>query len=116
MFRADGISLSCADATIRGNTVTDTTDGGIVIFGSPGSLIRGNTIVSKTQVGLGGINLVDWNPWNGNYKDVTISGNVLSTEGAMIKIGIAMGPLVWGSYNNSEYYNIGASVRARPRF
>lgn len=61
-------------------------------------------------MGLGGINLVDWNPWSGDYDQVEVSGNVLSTEGAMIKVGIAAGPLVWGSYNNSEYYNQGATV------
>ena len=42
---ADGISLSCANSVIRNNTISDPTDGGIVIFGSPGSLIQNNTII-----------------------------------------------------------------------
>jgi len=41
---ADGISLSCANSIIRNNIISDPTDGGIVIFGSPGSLIQNNTI------------------------------------------------------------------------
>ena len=55
---ADGISLSCASSLVQGNTVTDATDGGIVIFGSPGSTITGNTITASTQTLMGGINIV----------------------------------------------------------
>ena len=42
---ADGISLSCANSIVRNNIVSDPTDGGIVVFGSPGSLIQNNTII-----------------------------------------------------------------------
>lgn len=41
---ADGISLSCKFSTVTNNTVTGATDGGIVIFGSPGSHIYNNTV------------------------------------------------------------------------
>ena len=41
---ADGISLSCSNSIVRNNIITDPTDGGIVIFGAPGSLIQNNTI------------------------------------------------------------------------
>ena len=41
---ADGISLSCSNSIVRNNTISDATDGGIVIFGAPGSLIQNNTI------------------------------------------------------------------------
>lgn len=41
---ADGISLSCSNSIARNNVITDPTDGGIVVFGAPGSLIQNNTI------------------------------------------------------------------------
>ena len=41
---ADGISLSCANSTVQNNDIVDPTNGGIVISGSPGSLIQGNKI------------------------------------------------------------------------
>lgn len=42
---ADGISLSCRDATVHNNTIVGPTDGGVVVFGSPGSVVENNTIV-----------------------------------------------------------------------
>lgn len=41
---ADGISLSCRNSVVRYNNITGATDGGIVVFGSPGSQIYNNTI------------------------------------------------------------------------
>jgi parallel beta-helix repeat protein len=41
---ADGISLSCRSSIVRNNLVNNPTDGGIVLFGSPGSLVENNTI------------------------------------------------------------------------
>jgi len=114
--RADGISLACAESTISNNTVTDATDGGIVVFGAPGSTVSGNTIQSINRNLLGGINMqvptalcivhllirfmnrVDWGPWYGDYNGVTVTGNTLIAKSAMIKIGVAIGPLSWGEY------------------
>ncbi|WP_374568050.1 right-handed parallel beta-helix repeat-containing protein [Ideonella sp.] len=93
---ADGISLACGHSTVSGNTITDATDGGIVIFGAPGSQITGNKIVANTRVLLGGINLVDYNPTGGNYAGTLVQGNTVDAAGALIKVGIAMGPAVWG--------------------
>ena len=76
---ADGISVSCRNATVRNNMVQDPTDGGIVIFGSPGTQVYNNTIwilnvsfaSESRQVPdlnflqatlLGGINMVDYEP------------------------------------------------------
>jgi hypothetical protein len=36
---ADGISLGCQNSIVEYNTITDATDGGIVVFQAPGSLI-----------------------------------------------------------------------------
>jgi hypothetical protein len=58
--------------------VQDATDGGIVIFGAPGSSVKNNTIVAKTRTLLGGINLVDYAPMNGNYTGTTVTGNTFA--------------------------------------
>jgi parallel beta-helix repeat protein len=104
---ADGISLACGTSLVQGNTVRDATDGGIVIFGAPGSSVRNNTITAVTQTLLGGINLVDYAPMNGNYAGTTVTGNVIDAQSALIKVGIAMGPQVWGCGTGT---NTGASV------
>jgi parallel beta-helix repeat protein len=95
---ADGISVSCRSAVVRNNEVTDATDGGIVLFGSPGTLVEDNTIrvihVRYTSVyhfsgdlspvlsagqstSLGGINMVDFLPWNGDYTGTVVQSNTI---------------------------------------
>lgn len=93
---ADGISLACGNSEVENNTITNATDGGIVIFGAPGSTISGNTITAVSQQELGGINLVDFNPFDGNYTGTIVTDNVVDGASAFIKVGIAMGPQVWG--------------------
>lgn len=66
---ADGISLACTNSIVRNNTITDATDGGIVIFGAPGSLIEGNVIRAQHATLLGGINMVDYLPFNGDFRE-----------------------------------------------
>lgn len=110
---ADGISLSCSNSIVRNNTISDPTDGGIVIFGAPGSLIQNNTIMVQNATCLGGINLVDYEPWLGNYTNTVVRDNMIyggfatdvqdastepkgvNKEDAIIKIGIAVGPRTW---------------------
>lgn len=41
---ADGISLSCASSIVQNNILDNPTDGGIVVFGSPGSIVKDNVI------------------------------------------------------------------------
>jgi len=48
---ADGISLACRDSIVRNNMIQDATDGGVVIFGSPGSHIH-NNMIWITNVGI----------------------------------------------------------------
>jgi parallel beta-helix repeat protein len=92
---ADGISLACGDSTVRGNTIVDATDGGIVVFGAPGSTIEDNTVVAERSELLGGINLVDHRPINGNYTGTIVRNNVVDAKSAFIKVGMAMGWQVW---------------------
>ncbi|MGH3168222.1 MAG: hypothetical protein ACRDN0_20360 [Trebonia sp.] len=100
---ADGVSLSCGDSEVEGNSVTNATDGGIVVFGSPGSTIEGNTITAVSQNELGGINMVDYAPVSGNYTGTKVTDNVIDGESALIKVGIAMGPQVWGCGSGTNY-------------
>jgi parallel beta-helix repeat protein len=100
---SDGISLSCAKSLVQGNTITDATDGGIVLFGATGSTVQNNTIVAKTQDLLGGINLVDYKPINGNYNGVVVQNNTIDAQGKMVKVGIAMGPAIWSCAQDTVY-------------
>jgi hypothetical protein len=108
-FWADGISMACGNSLVQGNLVQDATDGAIVLFGAPGTTVRDNTIVAQTRQLLGGINLVDYKPLNGNYTGTTVTGNVIDGRGAFIKVAIAMGPAVW---NCDGAVNYGATVTA----
>lgn len=110
---ADGISLSCQNSIVRNNTISDATDGGIVLFGSPGSVVQNNTIMVQNSTCLGGINMVDYEPWLGNYTGTVVRDNFIyggfatdtqdastenkgtNKEDAIIKIGIAVGPRTW---------------------
>lgn len=92
---ADGISLACGNSIVANNEITDATDGAIVVFGAPGSIIQDNAIVAATQTLLGGINMVDYAPTSGNYTGTLVTNNTIDARGALIKVGIAMGPAVW---------------------
>jgi parallel beta-helix repeat protein len=104
---SDGISLACGNSTVQGNTVQDATDGGIVVFGAPGSTITQNTVQANTRTLLGGSNLVDYAPMNGNYTGTKVTGNTIDAKSAFIKVGVAMGPNIWGCSTNINY---GATV------
>ncbi|OBT38862.1 hypothetical protein VE00_10869 [Pseudogymnoascus sp. WSF 3629] len=95
---ADGISLDCTKSLVQDNTITGSTDGGIVIFGSPGSTITGNTIISSaTYLGFGAINMVD-GEYSGSYAGVTVSNNKIVGQ-KMFNLGIGIGSNVW-SFND----------------
>ncbi|KAI0053713.1 hypothetical protein FA95DRAFT_1508275 [Auriscalpium vulgare] len=109
---ADGISVSCRSAVVRNNLINNPTDGGIVLFGAPGTLVENNTIWVVNHTLLGGINMVDVVPWGGDYTDTIVRNNTIigglatdsnSSEASLganiddviIKIGIAIGPQTW---------------------
>jgi hypothetical protein len=95
---ADGISLACTNTTVRNNQITDATDGAIVIFGAPGSVIENNLIRAETRTLLGGINMVDYGAYDGNYTGTIVRNNIIWASGAVIRIGFGMGPRVWGCF------------------
>ncbi|KAJ6560278.1 hypothetical protein B0H19DRAFT_1210348 [Mycena capillaripes] len=109
---ADGISVSCANSVVRDNMIMGATDGGIVLFGAPGTQVYNNTIWITNNTLLGGINMVDYLPWNGNYTNTVVRNNTIlggyattpdldsngkapNSYNAFIKIGIAIGPHTW---------------------
>lgn len=108
---ADGISLACSHSTVSGNTVKDCTDGGIVIFGALGSTISGNTIIAQNRRPLGGINAVDYSPYAGSYEGTVVEGNTLIADTNMIKVGIALGGMSWGSDNRTASRTFGGTFR-----
>lgn len=105
---ADGISFACRDGLVAGNTVRDATDGGIVVFGSPGTRVENNTIETRNAVLLGGINLVDFAPFGGDYRGVQVRNNRIVARRGFIKVGIAAGPAVWTT--GSRTVNVGGRI------
>jgi hypothetical protein len=104
---ADGISLACQNSEVRHNVVRDATDGAIVVFGAAGSTVTDNTVIAASRTLLGGINLVDYTPFDGDYRGTTVTGNVIDSQGALVKVGIGMGPQVWSCTGGT---NVGATV------
>ncbi|GAA5875582.1 hypothetical protein JCM8547_007587 [Rhodosporidiobolus lusitaniae] len=108
---ADGISLACKNSQVYQNLITDATDGGIVIFGAPGSLISENRIVSSDRQLLGGINMVDYSPFAGSFVGTVVQDNNIVAQGSMIKVGIAMGGMIWGVDNRTSSRTYGGLVQ-----
>ncbi|KAJ1310229.1 hypothetical protein OPQ81_006971 [Rhizoctonia solani] len=108
---ADGISFSASDGLVAGNQILDATDGAIVIFGAPGSLITSNTIINRHRLCLGGLNMVDYNPHKGNYRFTRVINNTVRTEGAYIKVGVGMGPSILGKANADSIEEGGIVMR-----
>ncbi|BGP43556.1 hypothetical protein JCM10450v2_007729 [Rhodotorula kratochvilovae] len=106
---ADGISVACKNSIVSGNTITDATDGGIVIFGAPGSQIKGNTIITEQRQALGGINAVDYNPYAGSYTGTVVSGNTITAKASLLKVGIATGPSTWNAGLSNAAITYGGS-------
>lgn len=97
---ADGISYQCRNGYVTGNYIFDATDGGIVVFAAPGTLIADNTIEAISRELLGGINLVDPGPLktpagDGDFRGTRVYHNTIKASGAFIHIAIASGPYVW---------------------
>jgi hypothetical protein len=110
---ADGISYQCRDGLVTGNRVFDATDGGIVVFGAPGSIIADNRIEAITRNLFGGINMVDPGsgsifriaPNNdGDFRGTRVYHNWISATSAFIHIAIGSGPNVWWPTDGASAY------------
>ena len=107
---ADGISMACTRSLVANNVITDATDGAIVVFGAPFTVVRNNIIIAKSRVLLGGINMVDYGPYSGDYTGTTVMDNTIWAQSAFIKTAIAIGPAVWGG--DVTNYNRNGIVRS----
>ncbi|MBI3292117.1 MAG: hypothetical protein HYZ73_04825, partial [Elusimicrobia bacterium] len=109
---ADGISFACTHSEVSDNTVTDATDGAIVIWGCSGSRFLRNHIKAVTRQAFGGINLVDYDGTDGNFRGVIVDANTIEALSAPIRVAIGMGPLIWfcADPNPSHRYNRGATI------
>ena len=86
--------------------ITGSTDGGIVLFGAPGTIVTGNTITSSsTYLGFGAINLVD-GTYNGNYANVQVTNNKISGQ-HLFAAGISIGACVWSGPCKAPYVYTG---------
>jgi hypothetical protein len=92
---ADGLSFACRASLVHDNTVTDATDAGIVVFGAPGSIVAGNTVRALTRPLLGGITMVDYIPYAGDFTGTVVDSNLIDGAGRRIRIGLAMGMQTW---------------------
>jgi hypothetical protein len=109
--------------------VTDATDGAIVLFGSAGTEVRENHIHSRTRVILGGrslpslpsihsmltnlgINLVDYEPWAGDYSLVSVHHNHIHADSRYLKVGIVIGPASWSDDTDSVVHSASVTDNA----
>jgi len=92
---ASGIAFACTSSVLRNNSITDVWGEGIVVFGAPGSLVEGNVIRAETRMLFGGINMVDFGPFEGDYTGTQVHANVIDAAGAPIRVAVAMGYRVW---------------------
>ena len=92
---SSGIAVSCQKSVIRRNKVVDVTDGGILIYGAPGSMIEDNEIIADQRACKGGINLVAYEPYDGRYEGTTVRRNIVHAKNSAVRVGIAMGSRTW---------------------
>lgn len=97
----DGISCAAAGSLIENNLVIDATDVGIVVFGAPGTKVRGNVVATVSRETLGGINMVDALEYYAvegrgySYEGTRIEENWIDAFGGRIHIAVPMGASPW---------------------
>ncbi|KAL7420164.1 hypothetical protein Q5752_005130 [Cryptotrichosporon argae] len=105
---ADGISIACRDSVVRGNTLWDNTDAGIVIYCSPGTTVADNTISARKSSAMAGILMVDQTPFDGDYSGLVVKGNTIDAKSRTIRVGVGIGAAVWS--DDTETILSGGSV------
>jgi hypothetical protein len=91
----DGLSISCSNTLISGNSINDISAVGIVYFGGPGSTIRDNVITETTTSAFSGINIGD--AIVPDNMGVTISGNqIVAVEPRYFHAGLNAGLRILG--------------------
>jgi len=100
----DGISFACLDSVVRGNEIFDATDAAIAVFGAAGSIIENNVVRAVTRNLLGGIGLIDYPPYDGNFEGTIVRNNTVESAGGVIRVAYGMGTRVWGCFNDENAY------------
>jgi hypothetical protein len=100
---SDGIQLQCRDSVVFYNEITDTTDGGIAIFGAAGSDVHHNRITAIYREAHNGIIMGD----QGDYTNTRVHDNIINGQSAYIRNGLPQGPHTGGC---TTAYNSGGSV------
>ena len=106
----DAVSCGAAKSMIRDNIIIDATDGGIVVFGAPGTIVENNVIAAVSREALGGINLVDpigcyaidGDKTRTSYRGTIVRNNLIDSAGARIHIALPIGGLIWGPGNRGH--------------
>ena len=111
---SDGLSVSCENSTVTGNTVIDATDVGIVLFracpADQKSTVSGNTVLNAGNSAFGGIVADPLDQKNHacspSFSGSSVTGNTLRTgPSAGYGIALSLGTAAWFSD-----YNTGTGV------
>jgi len=99
----DGISTASRNTRVENNLIVDVTDDGVMVQGGPGTIVKGNVIVSISREMLGGVVLID--PFKYyeldaekkiyDYRDVVLEDNLVLALGGRIHVGIPLGGPPW---------------------
>ncbi|MCP4375774.1 MAG: right-handed parallel beta-helix repeat-containing protein, partial [bacterium] len=105
----DGCTIGAQKSVIRNNLIIDPTDVGIVLFGSPGSIVENNVVAAISRESLGGINLVDpikcyaINDTDTDYRGNKIRNNYVDAFGARIHMGYPIGAPQWAPKHKGKF-------------
>jgi hypothetical protein len=114
----DGISLAAAESVVRDNLIIDATDGAVVVFAAPGSVIEENVIAAVSRESLGGVNLVDpigyyYEAGSTNrtsYAGMVVKNNLFDVFGARIHIVLPIGAPIWAPRTLGQILTRGAVI------
>lgn len=93
---SDGLTVAARDVEVAWNTIIDTTDVALNVFGASGSKVHDNTVIQTvgTLVHIA-IGMTDPPP-SFNYMGTEVYNNVVRSEGGRVLIGFNMGPNSFG--------------------
>jgi hypothetical protein len=108
---ADGLSIGCSYSVVQYNTITDVTDVGIAIFGSPYTHFYQNNIYFNTVRSIGGISMSDlWSPGDPDNSGTVVESNTITAGcNAYAPFGISMGVRM-ANCNETISFSHGARV------
>jgi hypothetical protein len=113
----DGVTCAARGTTIRDNLIIDPTDGAVVVFGAPGTVVEENVISCISRESLGGINMVDpigiyaidGDANRTDYRGTVLRNNLIDAFGSRIHIAVPMGAAIWAPKNLGKTL-VGATV------